>query len=92
MLPASVTASSDAKPRATPSQAFLYVERAVAALTAVLALMLPALWNGFPLLQYDSGGYIARWYEGYLVPSRSTTFGLFLTASEKFDFWPAVAI
>jgi len=92
MLPASVTASSDAKPRASPSQAFLYAERAVAALTAVLALMLPALWNGFPLLQYDSGGYIARWYEGYLVPSRSTTFGLFLTASERFNFWPAVAI
>ena len=24
------------------------------------------------LLQYDTGGYLARWYEGYLVPSRST--------------------
>jgi hypothetical protein len=92
MLPASVAASSDAKPRASPSRAFLYAERAVAALTAVIVLMLPALWNGFPLLQYDSGGYIARWYEGYLVPSRSTTFGLFLTASERLNFWPAVAI
>jgi hypothetical protein len=92
MLPASVAASSDAKPRASPSRAFLYAEHAVAALTAVIVLMVPALWNGFPLLQYDSGGYIARWYEGYLVPSRSTTFGLFLTASERFNFWPAVAI
>lgn len=92
MLPASVTASSDAKPRATPSQAFLFAERVVAALTAVIVLILPALWSGFPLLQYDSGGYIARWYEGYLVPSRSTTFGLFLTASERFNFWPTVAI
>ena len=31
----------------------------------------PALWNGFPLLQYDTGGYLARWFEGYLVPSRN---------------------
>jgi hypothetical protein len=92
MLPAIVTASSDAPPRATLFHAFLFIERAVAALTAVFVLMLPALWNRFPLLQYDSGGYIARWYEGYLVPSRSTTFGLFLTASERFNFWPAIAV
>lgn len=59
----------------------------------VFALMLaPAVWNGFPLLQYDTGGYIARWYEGYLVPSRSTTYGLFLTGTEGFDFWPAIII
>lgn len=32
-------------------------------------LLAPALWNGFPLLQYDTGGYLARWFEGYLVPS-----------------------
>ena len=39
-------------------------------------LLAPALWNGYPLLQWDTGGYLARWYEGYLVPSRSTVFGL----------------
>lgn len=66
------------------------IEQAAAAALAVGVLMMPALWNGFPLLQYDTGGYIARWYEGYLVPSRSTTFGLYLTATEAFDFWPAV--
>ena len=45
-------------------------------------LLAPALWNGYPLLQSDTGGYLARWYEGYLVPSRSTVFGLYLHFGE----------
>ena len=45
-------------------------------------LLGPALWNGYPLLQSDTGGYLARWYEGYLVPSRSTVFGLYLHFGE----------
>jgi len=58
-----------------------------------LALLLaPALWNGFPLLQYDSGGYLARWYEGILVPSRSVLYGLILTASVPLGLWPALVI
>ena len=65
--------------------------RALAAVLAGLALLLaPALWNGYPLLQYDTGGYIARWYEGYLVPSRSTVFGLWLHLGEGLHFWPIV--
>jgi hypothetical protein len=50
-------------------------------------LMAPALWNGYPLLQWDTGGYLARWYEGYLVPSRSTVFGLYLHFGEGSNFW-----
>ena len=50
-------------------------------------LLLPAFWNGYPLLQYDTGGYLARWYEGYLVPSRSTTYGLYLHLGERSHFW-----
>ncbi len=50
-------------------------------------LVAPALWNGYPLLQYDTGGYLARWYEGYLVPSRSTVFGLYLHFGEDSSFW-----
>ena len=46
-----------------------------------------ALWNGYPLLRWDTGGYLARWYEGYLVPSRSTVFGLYLHVGENSDFW-----
>ena len=50
----------------------------VSAVTIPLMLLAPALWNGYPLLQWDTGGYLARWHEGYLVPSRSTVFGLYL--------------
>jgi hypothetical protein len=42
-------------------------ERARWALAAVLSMAMlsaPAVWNRFPLLQYDTGGYLARWYEG----------------------------
>ncbi len=66
--------------------------RAVAALAATLTLLAPAIWNGFPLLQYDTGGYLARWFEGYLVPSRSTVYGLFVVAGWPLDFWPVIAV
>ena len=55
-------------------------------------LLAPAFWNGYPLLQSDTGGYLARWYEGYLVPSRSTVFGLYLHYGEPFYFWINLAI
>jgi hypothetical protein len=57
-----------------------------------LMLLVPALWNGYPLLQSDTGGYLARWYEGYLVPSRSTVFGLYLHFGEHSYFWLNLAI
>jgi hypothetical protein len=64
----------------------------IAALAAsALMLLAPSIWNGFPLLQYDTGGYLARWYEGTLEVSRSTVYGLFLNALSWPDFWPAVA-
>lgn len=49
-------------------------------------LLAPAIWNGYPLLQYDTGGYLARWYEGYLVPSRSTSYGIYLHFGETSRF------
>lgn len=55
-------------------------------------LLAPAVWNGYPLLQSDTGGYLARWYEGYLVPSRSTVFGLYLHFGEDSYFWLNLAI
>src|SRR5688572_13933912 len=75
-------------PRRRPfiASAFWHASAALA-----LALLLaPALWNGYPLLQYDTGGYLARWYEGYLVPSRSTVFGVYLHLGEGSHFWPMV--
>jgi hypothetical protein len=59
----------------------------IAAVAIPLMLLAPALWNGYPLLQYDTGGYLARWYEGYLVPSRSTVFGIYLHVGEDSRFW-----
>jgi len=58
-----------------------------AAVVIPLFLVAPALWNGYPLLQFDTGGYLARWYEGYLVPSRSTVFGVYLHFGEASGFW-----
>jgi hypothetical protein len=62
------------------------------AIAIPLMLLAPALWNGYPLLQWDTGGYLARWYEGYLVPSRSTTFGVYLHFGEASAFWINLAI
>jgi hypothetical protein len=63
-----------------------------AGLASTLLLMLPALWNGFPLLQYDTGGYLARWHEGTLQLSRAVTYGLLLTAGAPWNFWPVVLV
>src|SRR5947199_579915 len=64
----------------------------IAAIAVPLLLLAPALWNGYPLLQWDTGGYLARWYEGYLVPSRSTVFGLYLHFGEDSSFWIIIGI
>jgi ABC-type multidrug transport system fused ATPase/permease subunit len=66
--------------------------RFVSITSATAILMLPALWNRFPLLEYDTGGYLARWFEGTLVASRSTTYGMFLVAGFPLDFWPIVVV
>ncbi len=64
----------------------------LASCVCVLLLLAPALWNGFPLLQWDTGGYLARWYEGSLVPSRAVAYGLILSASVPLGLWPALLV
>jgi hypothetical protein len=64
----------------------------VTVLAIVALLIAPAIWNGYPLLQYDTGGYLARWYEGYLVPSRSTVFGVYLYLGQISYFWLNLSI
>jgi hypothetical protein len=54
-------------------------------------LLLPAIWNGFPLLEYDTGGYLARWFEGYLL-SRPAAYGLLLVPAAPFELWPVLAL
>lgn len=63
---------------------------ALAVILSVTILIAPAIWNQFPLLQYDTGGYLARWYEGTLVPSRAVVYGLILTAGVPLSFWPVL--
>lgn len=71
---------------------FRNATRLLPAAAATLILLLPAIWNRFALLEWDTGGYLARWFEGTLVPSRSTTYGLFLAASAPLQFWPALLL
>jgi hypothetical protein len=63
-----------------------------AALGIVLALMGAALWNGFPLIFPDTGGYFTRPIEGSLAMGRSALYGLFLYVGIPFAFWPAVLV
>ena len=65
---------------------------AFAVILSIVLLIAPSLWNGFALLQWDTGGYLARWYEGYLVPSRSVVYGLILNAGAPLAFWPVLLL
>lgn len=54
----------------------------------VAALIWPALWNGFPLVFYDTGGYLVRPFERTLGVGRAAIYGLFLAPGIPFQFWP----
>ena len=57
-----------------------------------LGLVAPALWNGFPLIYPDTGGYLDAPISGALVMGRSALYGLFLYAGALFSFWPNVLL
>jgi hypothetical protein len=61
---------------------------AFAAMT--LALAWPALANRFPIVFYDTGGYLARSFEGTLLIGRSAFYGAILALGIPLDFWPIV--
>src|SRR5579872_1706000 len=65
---------------------------ALVILICIALLIAPALWNGFPLLQYDTGGYLAPWYEGKLEVNRPVPYGILLVAGHWFDFWPVLIV
>lgn len=66
--------------------------RVAAFLFATLLLLVPAIWNGFPLLFYDTGAYLGRYFFDVLSPGRSAAYGLFIGATRWPDFWPAVIL
>jgi hypothetical protein len=61
---------------------------------SVGALLAPALWNRFPVVFFDTGGYMSRVMEMDLVPGRSFFYGLFLWAASLgwWSFWGPVLV
>ena len=58
----------------------------------LLGLVAPALWNGFPLIFPDTGGYLDGPILGAPVMGRSALYGLFLYAGAPFSFRPNVVL
>ena len=73
---------------------YLRVSPAIIAafLASILLLLAPAIWNGFPLLFYDSGDYFLRTILGMLNNGRSVVYGAWLTAFRYPNFWPAAVV
>jgi hypothetical protein len=57
-----------------------------------LMLMAPAIWNGFPIIFPDTGGYLDRPILGTLGMGRSAFYGLFLYLGVPSAFWLNVII
>lgn len=57
-----------------------------------LLLAAPAIWNGFPFLFWDSGGYLEAGIHTAIVPGRSMLYGLLLSAGRWPSFWPVVGL
>ncbi len=58
-----------------------------------IALIHPALINGFPLIFYDTAGYFERGLDWNLSPGRSLVYGLFTAVALPlgWGFWPVIA-
>lgn len=66
-----------------------------AAHLAVAALLAwPAIWNGFPVLFFDTGGYLQAGLEDPLPVGRSVLYGAFLRllSLSVAGFWPVVVV
>ena len=65
-----------------------WVKQIAIILLASAAMLLPAFFNGFPLLYSDTGAYIASGFEGSVPGDRPITYGLFLRhASLAHSLW-----
>jgi hypothetical protein len=60
---------------------------ALAAGIIVLALLYPAFWIGFPVVFYDTGGYLDSYMSGELFNGRSALYGFFLRLGMPTSFW-----
>ncbi len=58
-----------------------------------LLFLVIALWNRFPLVFYDTGGYLAEGLEGAFLPERSPVYSLLLNVTAGgFSLWPVVIL
>jgi len=52
-----------------------------------------ALWNGFPLVFYDTGGYLAEGLQGVFLAERSPVYSLLLRITgAAYSLWPVVIL
>lgn len=65
---------------------------ALATVICILCLIAPALWNRFPLMEWDTGGYLSRWYDHTLVINRAVPYGLLLNLGSGLAFWPVLIV
>src|SRR3974377_1579875 len=65
---------------------------ALASAAMLLALVASPLWNGFPLIFPDTGGYLDGPILRTLGMGRSALYGLFLYTGVPFSFWPNVVL
>lgn len=56
----------------------------------MLALLAPAIWNGFPLIFPDTGGYFTAPLMREIADGRSALYGFFLDLGIPLAFWPCV--
>jgi hypothetical protein len=61
-----------------------------AALTT--ALLWPALANRFPIVFYDTGGYLNAYMTGHFENGRSALYGFFLRLGMPAAFWPDIVL
>src|SRR5262245_16045760 len=62
---------------------------------AILSLMFlsVAMWNGFPLIFYDTGAYILEGLGHVFLVERAPVYAEFLfLAGARFSLWPVVAV
>ena len=62
---------------------------ALSLVVCLTVLLAPALWNGFAIVFFDTGGYVERVLKMTLAPGRSLFYGFFLWAMslDWYSFW-----
>lgn len=60
---------------------------------AMLLMLAPAIWNGFPLMFYDTGAFIDQALTGKFVAERAVAYAWFLMlTAPQVSLWPVVVV